>query len=105
MDIRLLFNEGFDFGKRVPARFLSLTSESGEISGERETISVFGNMSEKPAFVSETGESRNVPMLIVTSSARHDDIAVRAFEISESRESAAPEGNWLRAENELLGLT
>jgi len=33
---------------------------------------------------------------------RHEDIALRAFQISKSRERASPEGNWLRAENELL---
>jgi hypothetical protein len=106
-DIRLLFNENLDFGGRIPARFLSLNASDDVpiFEAERDTITVSGELSEKTVFDERTGDEITVPLLMVASFARHDDVALRAFERSKSPESASPEENWLRAENELLRLS
>jgi hypothetical protein len=42
--------------------------------------------------------------IIADSIASHNDIAVRAFEISQSGRGGSPFDNWLSAERQLLGL-
>jgi len=103
-DIRFLFDGTGDFSEKIPARFLSLdaTSVPPIFDADRDTITVTGELSEKTAFNDQTREEISVPLLRVTSFIRHEDIASRAFQISKSRESASPQENWLRAENELL---
>jgi hypothetical protein len=106
-DIRLLFNENLSFGGNIPARFLSLMASDDVrlFEAEGETITASGALSEKTVFDERTGDEIIVPLLVVANFARHGDIALRAFEISKSHESASAEDNWLRAENELLGLS
>jgi len=47
-------------------------------------------------------ESANKPRLMVHQVVRHSDLALRAYEISNSAERSSDEANWLRAEHELL---
>lgn len=105
-DIRLLFNESDEFGGRVPSRFLSLFArrELPLDDAERDTITVFGELSEKPAFDEVRREDITVPLLTVSHFVRHNDIALRAFELSQSCDSGSLVANWLRAESELLSL-
>jgi Protein of unknown function (DUF2934) len=61
------------------------------------TVSVIGKMG-FPA------SAPGIKKLLTERIVLHESIAIRAFEIFESRAEGSPDDHWLRAERELLGL-
>lgn len=70
----------------------------GKAADTFERIAVIGIFLEREPITS------SLPKFLVEQFALHDEIAQRAFAISQSEESGAPEQNWIRAEQELLGI-
>jgi hypothetical protein len=89
-----------------PVNFIDVTLEGNLLQTVNESgfnhkmVSIFGRMGERVITGSVT-----VPSLIAKQVVTQQNIAVRAFEISQSGGSGSALDNWLRAERELLGLS